>query len=87
MSDVVNPGVPFSTTSNEMPCAPASPVRTAVTTKSARTPEVMYVFAPNASGGAAAFDLSEIHPELVGHAPRDRRGVRHDRRFRRAPGR
>ncbi len=39
--DTVKPGVPFSTTSNEMPCAPASPVRTAVTTKSARTPEVM----------------------------------------------
>ena len=35
------PGVPFSTTSSETPAAPGPPVRTAVTTKSARTPEVM----------------------------------------------
>ena len=33
----VNPGVPFSTTSSETPAAPGPPVRTAVTTKSART--------------------------------------------------
>ena len=37
----VNPGVPRSTTSSEMPCQPGSPVRTAVVTKSARTPLVM----------------------------------------------
>ncbi len=41
LRETVNPGVPFSTTSSEIPCAPAPPVRTAVTTKSARTPEVM----------------------------------------------
>ena len=40
----VNPGVPFSTTSSETPPAPAPPVRTAVTTKSARTRKVMKVF-------------------------------------------
>ena len=47
----VKPGVPFSTTSSEMPPWPApsygtGPVRTAVVTKSARTPEVMKVLAP-----------------------------------------
>ena len=41
LRETVNPGVPFSTTISDSPCAPASPVRTAVTTKSARTPEVM----------------------------------------------
>ena len=46
LRDTVKPGVPLSTTISEIPCAPASPVRTAVTTKSARTPDVMYVFAP-----------------------------------------
>ena len=42
----VKPGVPFSTTSSEMPACPGPPVRTAVVTKSARTPEVMKVLAP-----------------------------------------
>lgn len=42
----VNPGVPRSTTSSDSPCAPGSPVRTTVVTKSARQPEVMKVFAP-----------------------------------------
>ena len=41
------PGVPFSTTSRLMPAWPGPPVRTAVVTKSARTPEVMNVFAPS----------------------------------------
>ena len=40
------PGVPFSTTSSEIPPCPGPPVRTAVVTKSARTPEVMNVLAP-----------------------------------------
>ena len=40
------PGVPFSTTSSETPPWPGPPVRTAVVTKSARTPEVMNVLAP-----------------------------------------
>ena len=44
--DTVKPGVPFSTTSSEMPPGPGPPVRTAVVTKSARTPEVMKVLAP-----------------------------------------
>ena len=39
--EAVKPGVPFSITSSEMPEAPAPPVRTAVVTKSARTPDVM----------------------------------------------
>ena len=42
----VNPGVPLSMTSSEMPAWPSPPVRTAVVTKSDRTPEVMNVFAP-----------------------------------------
>ena len=42
----VKPGVPFSTTSRLMPRWPGPPVRTAVVTKSARTPEVMNVLAP-----------------------------------------
>ena len=43
----VKPGVPFSTTSSEIPPWPGPPVRTATVTKSARTPEVMKVFAPS----------------------------------------
>ena len=43
----VNPGVPFSTTSSEMPPAPGPPVRTATVTKSARTPLVMKVLVPS----------------------------------------
>ncbi len=42
----VKPGVPRSTTSSERPAWPGPPVRTAVVTKSARTPEVMKVLAP-----------------------------------------
>ena len=42
----VNPGVPASTTSSETPAWPGPPVRTAVVTKSARTPLVMNVLAP-----------------------------------------
>jgi hypothetical protein len=46
----VKPGVPFSTTSREIPGVTrhrvAGPVRTAVVTKSARTPLVMNVLAP-----------------------------------------
>ena len=42
----VNPGVPLSITSSEMPAWPGPPVRTAVVTKSARTPEEMKVLAP-----------------------------------------
>ena len=42
----VSPGVPFSTTSRLMPAAPGPPVRTAVVTKSARTPLVMNVLVP-----------------------------------------
>ena len=37
----VNPGVPLSITSSATPPAPGPPVRTAVVTKSARTPLVM----------------------------------------------
>ena len=43
------PGKCMGTTMMEMPDAPllpASPVRTAVVTKSARTPEVMKIFSP-----------------------------------------
>jgi hypothetical protein len=40
-ADTPNPGEPFSTTSSETPACPGPPVRTAVVTKSARTPEVM----------------------------------------------
>jgi hypothetical protein len=39
--DTAKPGVPRSTTSSDTPPCPAPPVRTAVVTKSARTPEVM----------------------------------------------
>lgn len=39
--ETVKPGIPRSTTSSEIPRAPGPPVRTAVTTKSARTPDVM----------------------------------------------
>jgi hypothetical protein len=39
--ETVKPGVPRSTTSSETPPYPSSPVRTAVVTKSARTPDVM----------------------------------------------
>ncbi len=42
----VNPGVPRSMTSSEMPPCPSPPVRTAVVAKSQRTPDVMNVFAP-----------------------------------------
>ena len=42
----VKPGVSVSTTRIEMPPWPGPPVRTAVVTKSARTPEVMNVLAP-----------------------------------------
>ena len=42
----VKPGVSRSITSSEMPSCPGPPVRTAVVTKSARFPEVMYVFVP-----------------------------------------
>ena len=44
--DTVKPGVPRSITSSEMPPWPSPPVRTAVVTKSARTPLVMKVLAP-----------------------------------------
>ena len=37
----VKPGVSLSITSSEMPVVPGPPVRTAVVTKSARTPLVM----------------------------------------------
>ena len=43
----VNPAVPFSTTSSEMPAAPGPPVRTATVTKSARSPLVMKVLVPS----------------------------------------
>ncbi len=42
----VKPGVPRSITSSEMPPWPGPPVRTAVTTKSARQPEVMNILLP-----------------------------------------
>ena len=44
--DTVKPGRSVSTTSKEIPACPGPPVRTAVVTKSARTPEVMKVLAP-----------------------------------------
>jgi hypothetical protein len=44
--ETVNPGVPFSITTIDTPPWPGPPVRTAVVTRSARTPEVMNVFAP-----------------------------------------
>ena len=46
LRDTVKPGVPLSTTSSDTPPWPGPPVRTAVVTKSARTPEVMYSLAP-----------------------------------------
>ena len=42
----VKPGVSLSMTIRLMPAYPSPPVRTAVVTKSARTPDVMNVLAP-----------------------------------------
>ncbi len=42
----VKPAIPFSITSKLTPACPGPPVRTAVVTKSARTPLVMKVLAP-----------------------------------------
>ncbi len=45
--ETAKPAAPRSTTSSEIPPdGPGPPVRTAVVTKSARTPEVMNSFAP-----------------------------------------